>query len=172
MWVHYFTPETKWPSMIWLQRGSLPPKKFKTQLSAGTITASVFWDSELVIHFDLLSRSVTINAQYYSNLFFNDVHQAVQKRRSGKLSKQIILMHDVCSYTANLIRATLAIMHCKTMNLPPYSPDYIPNDFHLFGPVKVHIGQKFQTDDELNAVTLTGDTIRKKRFMLLGLVTS
>jgi hypothetical protein len=34
------------------------------------------------------------------------------------------------------------------MNHPSYSPDLFPSDFHLFGPMKMHLGQKFQTDDE------------------------
>jgi hypothetical protein len=126
--------------MIWHQKGSLPPKNFKTQLSAGTITASVFKNSKRV------------TAQYYSNLFFNDVHQAVQKRYC-KLSRKMFLMKDVCSHTANLIKATMATMHWKIINLPPHSPDYILSDFHLFGPVKVHIGQTFQANDKLNAVS-------------------
>jgi hypothetical protein len=34
---------------------------------------------------------------------------------------------------------------------PPYSPDLATGDFHLFGPVKVHLeGQKFKTNDELS----------------------
>jgi hypothetical protein len=54
MWVQYFTPEPKWSSMEWNNKGTPPPKKFKTQLSAGNVTASVFWDSGGVINFDFL----------------------------------------------------------------------------------------------------------------------
>jgi hypothetical protein len=33
---------------------------------------------------------------------------------------------------------------------PPYSPDLATSDFHLFGPMKVHLeGQICQTNDEL-----------------------
>jgi hypothetical protein len=42
------------------------------QLSVGKITASVFWDSQGVIHIGIFSPSVTINAEYYSNLLSND----------------------------------------------------------------------------------------------------
>jgi hypothetical protein len=64
-------------------------KKFKTHLSAGKIMASVFWDSERVIHVGFLPHGIKINAQYYYNLLCNDVHQAIRKRRPGKLSKKI-----------------------------------------------------------------------------------
>jgi hypothetical protein len=55
--------------------------------------ASMFWDSEGVIHVDFLPHGVTVNAQYCCNLLHNDVHQAIQKKRPGKLS-EIILLND------------------------------------------------------------------------------
>jgi hypothetical protein len=54
-------------------------KKFKTQLSAGKIVANVVWDSEGVIHIGFLSHSVTIIAQYYSNLLDSGVHHVIWK---------------------------------------------------------------------------------------------
>lgn len=42
--------------------------------------ASVFWDSEEVIH-DLLPHGGTVNAQHYSNLHCNNVHQVIWKKR-------------------------------------------------------------------------------------------
>jgi hypothetical protein len=42
MLVLYFTPELKQSSMEWRYKGSPTLEKFKTQLSAGKIMASVF----------------------------------------------------------------------------------------------------------------------------------
>jgi hypothetical protein len=44
------------------------PHHPKTQLSYGKIMESVLWDSERQIHIDFLPYSVTVYAQYYSNL--------------------------------------------------------------------------------------------------------
>jgi 23S rRNA G2445 N2-methylase RlmL len=54
--------------------------------------ASVFWDSEGVT-VEFLPYGVTINAQHYSNLLYNDLHQAIHKKRPGKQSKIILLFH-------------------------------------------------------------------------------
>jgi len=36
---------------------------------------------------------------------------------------------------------------------PPYSPDLVPNDFHLFLHLKKHLaGKKFNNDDEVQEV--------------------
>jgi hypothetical protein len=108
----------------------------------------VFWDSEGVIHVDFLPHGVIINGQYYSNLLLSDVQQAIQKERPRKLSK-IILLHDSAHpQKANLMKMTMAIMGWKIMNHTSYSPVLFHSDFHLFGPMKMHLGQKFQTDDE------------------------
>jgi hypothetical protein len=42
-------------SMEWSHKGYTPPSKFKTQLSADKVMASVFWDSEGVIHIAISS---------------------------------------------------------------------------------------------------------------------
>jgi hypothetical protein len=85
------------------------PKKLKTGLPPGKIMASVFLYPEGVIHVDFLPHGVTINVQYYSNLIHNEVHQVIQEKRPGKLSKNIIILHDnTRPCTANLTKATLA----------------------------------------------------------------
>jgi hypothetical protein len=55
----------------------------KTQLSAGKVIVSAFWDSAGVSQIDFLPHGITNNAQYYSNLLVlrNDVHQAIRKKR-------------------------------------------------------------------------------------------
>ena len=48
-WVDYYEPENKAQSRQWVGPGSLRPKKFKTQPSAGKVMATVFWDAKGVI---------------------------------------------------------------------------------------------------------------------------
>jgi hypothetical protein len=83
--------------------GVLKVRYFKTQLSAGKIIVSVFRDSEGVIHADFIPNGITISAGYYSNFLRNDLHQAIRKKRFGKPSKKIILLHN----NAVLTKATV-----------------------------------------------------------------
>ena len=48
-WVHYYEAEIKAQSCQWVGPGSLGPKKFKTQPSAGKVVATVCWDPKGVI---------------------------------------------------------------------------------------------------------------------------
>ena len=68
IWVHYYEPENKAQSRQWVGPGSLRPKKFKTQPSAGKVMATVFWDAKCVIMLDFLPKRSTITGVYYANL--------------------------------------------------------------------------------------------------------
>ena len=67
-WVHYHEPENKAQSRQSVGPGSLRPKKFKTQPSAGKVMATIFWDAQGVIMLDFLAKKSTITGAYYANL--------------------------------------------------------------------------------------------------------
>jgi hypothetical protein len=52
-------------------------QKFKVHLLAAKIMASVFLDSEGLVHVDFLQYYITINAQHYINLLCNVIHQMI-----------------------------------------------------------------------------------------------
>jgi hypothetical protein len=55
------------------------------------------------------------------------------------------------------------------MGHPPHSPDLAPSDFHLFGPMKVHLGGYiFQNDDESTSSILNWLCIQNKSFCAAG----
>ena len=89
-WVHYYEPENKGQSRQWVGPGSLRPKKFKTQPSAGKVMATVFWDAQGVIMLDFLAQKSTITGAYYANLL-DQLRTAIREKRRGKLSKGILL---------------------------------------------------------------------------------
>lgn len=170
-WVHYYTPETKRASMQWKHPGSPPPKKFRTSPSVGKVMASVFWDHKGIVYVHFLKRGETINAEYYSSLLFNKVRKAIHKKRTGMSSKGVILQHDNARpHTAAKTMAVIDQLHWEVLPHPPYSPDLAPSDFHLFGPLKEHLGgQKFDTDDEVCQVVLQWLKDQPKEFYAAGM---
>jgi len=67
-WLYHYDPETKQQSMEWQHSGSLRPKIFRVQKSAGKGLASIFWDQDGILLIDYLPKGQTINAEYYSSL--------------------------------------------------------------------------------------------------------
>ena len=89
-------------SRQWVRPGSLRPKKFKTQPSAGKVMATVFWDAKGVIMLDFLPKRSTITGVYYANLL-DQLRTAICEKCRGKLSKGVLLQQDnVRVYTCKL----------------------------------------------------------------------
>jgi hypothetical protein len=61
-------------------------------------------------------------------------------------------------------------MGWEIMNHRPYTPDLVPSDFHLFGPMKVHLGRKFQTDNELKHGVLNWLCSKDKTFYAAAII--
>ena len=81
-WIHYYEPENKAQSCQWVGHGSLRPKKFKTQPSAGKVMAAVFWEAKGVITgmlYFLPKRSI-ITGVYYVNLLCQ-LRTAIREKR-------------------------------------------------------------------------------------------
>ena len=135
-WVHYYEPENKAQSRQWVGPGSPRPKKFKTQLSAGKVMATVFWDAKGVIMLDFLPKRSTITGVYYANLL-DQLRTAI---REGKLSKGVLLQQDNARVpSCKVAMDAVGRNGYELIPHPAYSPDLAPSDFFLFSNLKKDI---------------------------------
>ena len=148
-WVHYYEPENKAQSRQWVGSGSLRPKKFKTQPSAGKVMATVFWDAKGIIMSDFLPKRSTITGVYYANLL-DQLRTAICEKRRGKLSKVVLLQQD--NTRVHICKVAMDAVERNGYELiphPAYSPDLAPSDFFLFPNLKKDIhGLHFRSDEE------------------------
>ena len=107
--ISHNTPTSKRRSMEWHHAQSPKrPRKFKQSASAQKLMASVFWDRQGVLLVDFMPCNTTINADAYCATL-RCLRQAIQNRRRGKLSYDIVLIHDnACPHTA---RQTQSLLH-------------------------------------------------------------
>jgi [histone H3]-lysine36 N-dimethyltransferase SETMAR len=151
-WVHHYTPETKEQSKQWTHKGSPPPKKAKTVLSAGKVMASVFWDSHGIILVDYLEKGKTINGEYYANLL-QQLSDKIKEKRPHLAKKKVLFHQD--NAPAHKSAIAMAKIHELGFELVPhsaYSPDLAPSDYHLFPNLKKWLGGKrFSTNSEVIA---------------------
>ncbi|KAL0831014.1 hypothetical protein ABMA28_001900 [Loxostege sticticalis] len=168
-WVHHFDPETKRQSMSWKRPSSPPIKKFRVAPTAGTIMASVFWDSDGILFIDYVPKGQTITGPYYASLI-PKVREAIKKTRRGKLSSGVLFLHD--NAPAHRSEVALQAIHSagfEMLDHPPYSSDLAPSDFHLFPKFKEHIrGTKFADDDAVMAAVNDFFESQEKDFFLDG----
>ena len=140
-------------SMQWKRPGSPPPKKFRTQPSAGKVMATVFLDSKGIILIDYKPAGTSITGEYYANVI-KQLRVAIKEKRRGKLAAGVLLLHDNAPVHKSRA-AQAAIRECKfeQLNHPPYSPD-LARDYYLFRNLKSHLrGTRFRNYDELKAAT-------------------
>ncbi|GFS20046.1 histone-lysine N-methyltransferase SETMAR [Elysia marginata] len=130
-WVHLNTPETKHDSMTW-KHPSSPVTKPR---SAAKVMAIMFWDAKALILLDILPQVQCINAAQYC-ITVDRLRNAIRRKKLGLLRRGVVLQHDNATFTsANLTQQWLHRYIWETLPHPAHSPDLVPSDFHLFGPL-------------------------------------
>ncbi|GFO43387.1 proteasome assembly chaperone 2 [Plakobranchus ocellatus] len=71
--------------------------------------------------------------------------------KPGLLRRSVVLQHDNATpHSANLTQQWLQRYGWEILPHLAHSPDLAPSDFHLFGPLKRHLGgMAFETEDDL-----------------------
>lgn len=125
-WVAYVTPESKQQSMEWRHSTSPTKVKFKQTIAARKIMCTVFWDRKGMLLVDFLSRGDTINSATYCETL-KKLHRAIQNKRRGMLSKEIVLLHENARpHTANQTQDLIGSFGWEQLDHPPYSLDQRP----------------------------------------------
>ncbi|KAJ4446857.1 hypothetical protein ANN_13557 [Periplaneta americana] len=132
-WVRYVNAETKLQSMQWGHTHSpKKPTKCRQTLSTTKLMATVFWDTKGILLVEFLERNATINAERYCNTPTN-LKRAIQNKRRDMLNPGAIFLHDNARpHTARRTATKLQEFNWKVLDHPPYSPDLVPSDYHLF----------------------------------------
>lgn len=147
-WIHHYDPESKSESMQWKHPWSPPPRKFRTEASAGKIMATIFWDNKGVLLVDYLPPKTTITGDYYCKIL-ERLRNSIKQKRRGLLSQGVLLLHDNAPAHRSVI-AQQTIRDCGFIQLghPAYSPDLAPSDYYLFRHLKKYLrGIRFEDDE-------------------------
>ncbi|KAJ4448146.1 hypothetical protein ANN_10159 [Periplaneta americana] len=85
-----------------------------------------------------------MNADHYCETL-RKLRRAIQNKRRGMLTAGVVLLHDNARpHTARLTAAVLTEFGWELFDHPPYNPDLVPSNFHVF----LHL-KKFQSSDEI-----------------------
>jgi hypothetical protein len=79
------------------------------------------------------------------------LRKALRKKRPGHLWRGVILQHNNATpHSTRRTQELLQSFRWELLDHPPYSPDLAPPDFHLFGPLKQHLGGRlFHNNEEV-----------------------
>jgi len=155
-WVSHATPESKQQFMEWRHTSSPTKTKFKQTTSTQKITCTVFWDRKGVLLVDFLPQGSTINTGVYCDTL-KKLCCAIQNKRLGMLSWGVVMIHgNAHSHTAATTQNLITTFGWEQFDHPPYSPDLVPSDFHLFLHFKSFLaGQWFHDNSEAKKAVTT-----------------
>ena len=71
-------------------------KKLKSQLSAGKVILTVFWNSQGPVLQQYLEKGSTVNSGSYNEMLSNELKLAIRSKHRGLLSEGMLLLHDTC----------------------------------------------------------------------------
>jgi len=155
-WIHHYTPESSRQSSEWVVAGESRPKRPKTQISAGKVMASVFWDAHGILFIDYLEKGKTINSEYYIKLL--DRLDRVIKEKRPHMAKKKPLFHqdNAPCHKSMATMVKLSELRFELLPHPPYSPDMAPSDYWLFSDLKKHLqGKRYRSNEEVIVDTET-----------------
>lgn len=139
--------------MVWKQPLSSSRKKFITMSSLKKVVATVIWDHQGVLLFDIITRKTTVNTTNYCVTWLRKV---APRKRARLVSKGDLLLHDnVRPDKYSGTRKFVLRFRWKVFKNPPYRPDLASSDVYLFELLKKHLeGRHFRTDDKVHTVFL------------------
>ncbi|GFO20621.1 transposase [Plakobranchus ocellatus] len=115
---------------------------------------TVFWDSRGMILLNILPKGESLNADPYCETL-DRLRHTVRPKRPELLRSGIFLQHDnepppPHTHTSKRTMEWLERYRWDIIPHPAHSPDLASSGFHLFGPLKSHLGgKKFEDEDEL-----------------------
>ena len=110
-------------------------KKF----SAKKVMASIFWDRQSVIMVDYLEEGRTKNGVYYAEEL-RWLHQEIVRKRRGKLTRGVSLVHDNAPAHISQDAMTAATkISLEVLPHPQHSPDSALSEIYLFIKLKTNI---------------------------------
>ena len=100
------------------------------------VMLTFFFDQDGPFLIDFLQHGTTVNAQHYSQTL-TALRQAIISKRSGKLSRGVILLHENARpHTANTITALLQKFKWEVLGDPPIQSRPLSLRLCHFGPLK------------------------------------
>ena len=132
------------------------PKNSECKNPLEKFSPQFFWDQDGILLIDCLPKGQTINAEYYSSLLVQ-LKDILKKKPRGKVTKVVLFLHDnTPAHQALATQKKLAYLCFQCLDHPPYSPDLVPSDYHLFPALKKQLkGRHVSSDAEVIAAAET-----------------
>lgn len=147
-WVHHFSIEMMQMSCKWKHSHSLPTKQRQIISPTRKVMLILFFDNQGVVYYEFMMKGTMINAASYCATF-KSPWKIIKYRQPGKLSRNIVLLHDSATpHSAYITKAFLDEFKWEVWEHPPYIPDLLSCDFHVLDTIKNDLAKWWYHSDE------------------------
>ncbi|GBP66273.1 Mariner Mos1 transposase [Eumeta japonica] len=129
--IHYDNPKRR---KSWVKPGQPSTSVAKQNIHGSKLLLCIWWDQRGVIYYELLKPNETITGDRY-RLQLIRLSRALKEKRSeySKTHDKVILLHDNARpHVAKPVKTYLGTLKWDVLPHPPYAPDIVPSDYHLF----------------------------------------
>jgi histone-lysine N-methyltransferase SETMAR len=147
-WIFFQNPDH---ANQWITPGqpALPVPKINS--FGKKVMLSVWWNSEGMVHFEMIPNGRSITAALYCQQL-DRVQESLRLNYPALVSRnQVVFLQDNAKpHTALLTKAKLDELGWEVLSHPPYSPDLAPSDYHLFRSMEHFLrGREFEDIDQV-----------------------
>lgn len=136
-WIYWRQISRKSSNATWIGEGESPATVVRRGQFEPKTMVSIFFRKTGLVHFDIMEKGETINANYYINNSLAPVIKSIKAARPTSGLTNIKLHHDNARpHVAKVVKSYLETNGMRTIRHPPYSPDLAPCDFWLFDYIK------------------------------------
>ena len=130
-WIHYDNPKRR---NSWGKPGHASTSTAKSNIHCKKLLLCIWWDQLGVVYYELLQPNETITSERYQQQLMQ-LSRALKFKRPEYAQRhdKVIFQHDNArSHVAEVVKETLKAVNWDILPHPPYSPDIVPSDYHLF----------------------------------------
>uniref|UniRef100_A0A8C9LVI0 Histone-lysine N-methyltransferase SETMAR n=1 Tax=Piliocolobus tephrosceles TaxID=591936 RepID=A0A8C9LVI0_9PRIM len=129
-WILY---DNRRRSAQWLDQEEAPKHFPKPILHPKKIMVTIWWSAAGVIHYSFLNPGETITSEKYAQEI-DEMHQKLQHLQLALVNRKgPILLHDNARpHVAQPTLQKLNELGYEVLPHPPYSPDLLPTNYHIF----------------------------------------
>jgi hypothetical protein len=99
---------------------------------------------------DFLIQCCTINTEYYLAFLKGPVKTASTNKKKRAQTSVSFLQDNAHPHVAACTMDTIQKLKWNILPHPPHSPELAPSDYHLFSPLREHLGGKsFRNNEEV-----------------------
>jgi hypothetical protein len=97
---------------------------------------TVFWDSQGVLLAHFQKRGENMSSIRYGEVLLQ-LRDAIRRKLPDQLARGALLHHgNSRPHTVQVTQKRIQELQWGLFEYPPYSPEFVPSNFHLFHPLK------------------------------------